>query len=155
VLGWCDDMAGLMRASDVVVTKAGSVTLAEAWSQGRPALVYHVFPGQEEGNVAPLERDGGGQYVPAVEALPAAVLRLHGRACAHSGIHNRLVGSGGRPRGRRCGRRVEDAVEVSPRRGRTAPAALLCQATSGYPADRVRSGSEGDVTDTDRRHIAI
>jgi UDP-N-acetylglucosamine:LPS N-acetylglucosamine transferase len=80
VLGWCDDMAGLMRASDVVVTKAGSVTLAEAWSQGRPALVYHVFPGQEEGNVALLERDGGNEYVPAVGALPAAVQRAHGRA---------------------------------------------------------------------------
>ena len=80
VLGWCDDMAGMMHASDIVVTKAGSVTLAEAWSQGRPVLVYHVFPGQEEGNVALLKRDAGEGYVPAVGALPAAVQRAHGRA---------------------------------------------------------------------------
>src|SRR5262249_42551811 len=38
VLGWRDDMAALMRASDVVVTKAGSATLAEAFSQARPVV---------------------------------------------------------------------------------------------------------------------
>ena len=87
VLGWCDDVAGLMRACDVVVTKAGSVTLAEAWSQGRPVLVYHVFPGQEEGNVALLEWDGRSRYVPVVWGLPAAVRRAQGRGCASSRIH--------------------------------------------------------------------
>ena len=88
VLGWRHDVARLMRASDVVVTKAGSVTLAEAWSQGRPALVYHVFPGQEEGNVALLEqRDGQSRYVPVVDALPTAVRRAHARERVHDGIH--------------------------------------------------------------------
>jgi len=87
VLGWCDDVAGLMRACDVVVTKAGSVTLAEAWSQGRPVLVYHVFPGQEEGNVALIEWDGRSRYVPVVWGLPAAVRRARADGCASSRIH--------------------------------------------------------------------
>jgi len=79
VLGRCDDVAGLMRASSVVVTKAGSATLAEAWSQARPALVYRVLPGQEEGNVALLNHHGRGWSVPVVDDLPAAVWRAHAR----------------------------------------------------------------------------
>ncbi len=79
VLGWCGDVAGVMRASSVVVTKAGSATLAEAWSQARPTLVYRVLPGQEEGNVALLDRDGWGEYVSCAGALPSAVRRVHGR----------------------------------------------------------------------------
>jgi len=79
VLGRCDDVAGLMRASSVVVTKAGSATLAEAWSQARPALVYRVLPGQEEGNVALLDHNGRGWSVLAVDDLPAAVWRAHAR----------------------------------------------------------------------------
>lgn len=72
VQAWRDDIAGLMRAADVVVTKAGSVTLAEAFSQGRPVIVYHHIPGQETGNLS-LLRDGCDRYVPCPEALPAAV----------------------------------------------------------------------------------
>jgi len=79
VLGRCADVAGLMRASSVVVTKAGSATLAEAWSQARPALVYRVLPGQEEGNVALLNHNGRGWSVPIVDDLPAAVWRAHAR----------------------------------------------------------------------------
>jgi len=77
VLGRCDDVAGLMRASSVVVTKAGSATLAEAWSQARPTLVYRVLPGQEEGNVALLNHHRRGWSVPVVDDLPAAVWRVH------------------------------------------------------------------------------
>jgi len=79
ILGRCADVAGLMRASSVVVTKAGSATLAEAWSQARPALVYRVLPGQEEGNVALLDHHGRGWSVPVVDDLPAAVWRAHAR----------------------------------------------------------------------------
>jgi len=135
VLGWCDDVAGLMRASDVVVTKAGSVTLAEAWSQGRPVLVYHVFPGQEDGNVALLERGGGGGglYVPVVEALPAAVMRVQGQVYAHAGRHAAWWGQAA-DRVAGC---VADALR--PRWGATRgengppPTAPSCRARSGYP----------------------
>ncbi len=130
VLGWCDDMAGMMRASDIVVTKAGSVTLAEAWSQGRPVLVYHVFPGQEEGNVALLKRDAGEGYVPAVGALPAAVRRAHARMRAPSGIHAAWWGQAAD----RVAAGMADALRSNPQRGRSAPNELSCQALSGYPA---------------------
>lgn len=76
ILGWCDDVASLMRACNVVVTKAGSVTLAETFSQARPALIYHALPGQEEGNAALLRDGGHGACQPNVHALPREIRRL-------------------------------------------------------------------------------
>jgi 1,2-diacylglycerol 3-beta-galactosyltransferase len=73
VLGWCDDVAALMRWSSVVITKAGPTTLAEALSQARPVLVYQVLLGQEGGNVTLVERSGTGCYIPDVGALVRAV----------------------------------------------------------------------------------
>jgi UDP-N-acetylglucosamine:LPS N-acetylglucosamine transferase len=66
-----------MRACDVVVTKAGSATLAEAFSQARPVVTYQALPGQEEGNVALLEREGLGRHVADMAALPAAIARVY------------------------------------------------------------------------------
>jgi UDP-N-acetylglucosamine:LPS N-acetylglucosamine transferase len=79
VLGWRDDVAALMRASNVVVTKAGSATLAEAFSQARPVLTYQALPGQEEGNVALLEQEGLGRHVADVDALPTAIVEMCAR----------------------------------------------------------------------------
>jgi len=79
VLGWSDDVAALMRASNVVVTKAGSATLAEAFSQARPVLTYQALPGQEEGNLALLEQEGLGRHMADVAALPAAIMELCAR----------------------------------------------------------------------------
>jgi len=73
VLGWCDDMAALMRRSSVVIARAGPTTLVEALSQARPVVVYQVLLGQERGNVALVERSGTGCYAPDADALVRAV----------------------------------------------------------------------------------
>jgi UDP-N-acetylglucosamine:LPS N-acetylglucosamine transferase len=100
VLGWRDDVAALMRASNVVVTKAGSATLAEAFSQARPVVTYQALCGQEEGNVALLEQEGLGRHVADVAALPVAVVELGARdatrcaaerACWWAGAAARVV----------------------------------------------------------------
>ncbi|MDP8925247.1 MAG: glycosyltransferase [Chloroflexota bacterium] len=49
-LGFIDDVAGLMLASNLLVTKAGGVTLAEAFCCGIPVVAFDPLPGQEEGN---------------------------------------------------------------------------------------------------------
>jgi UDP-N-acetylglucosamine:LPS N-acetylglucosamine transferase len=82
VLGWRDDVAALMRACDVVVTKGGSATLAEAFSQARPVVTYQALPGQEEGNVALLEQEGLGRHVADVATLPAAIIQTCARDAA-------------------------------------------------------------------------
>ena len=73
VLDWCDDIASLMRWSNVVITRGGPSTLAEALSQQRPVLIYQAFPGQEDGNVELVERTNAGRFIPDVDALVHAI----------------------------------------------------------------------------------
>lgn len=51
VYGFVRNMPQLMRAADVIVTKAGPSTLSEALICGLPILLSGFVPGQEEGNV--------------------------------------------------------------------------------------------------------
>jgi len=76
VLGFADDMADWMRVSDVVVTKAGPGTIAEALCCGVPLLLSWYLPGQERGNVEWVVDIGAGRYVPHVEQLVDAVAEL-------------------------------------------------------------------------------
>jgi UDP-N-acetylglucosamine:LPS N-acetylglucosamine transferase len=50
-LGFVDNVAELMCAADLLLTKAGGVTLAEAFCCGVPVVVHDVLPGQEAGNL--------------------------------------------------------------------------------------------------------
>lgn len=59
VLGFTDAMPQLMRAADVVITKAGGVSLAECLACGAEILIYHPLPGQEQGNTGFLQREYG------------------------------------------------------------------------------------------------
>ncbi|GIV84387.1 MAG: galactosyldiacylglycerol synthase [Candidatus Roseilinea sp.] len=49
VLGFVDDVPEWMGASDVLITKAGSTTLAEGFAAGLPIIIFDALPGQEEG----------------------------------------------------------------------------------------------------------
>jgi UDP-N-acetylglucosamine:LPS N-acetylglucosamine transferase len=51
VLGFVEDVAGLMRSADILVTKAGGLTLAEAFACGIAVVIHDVLPGQESGNL--------------------------------------------------------------------------------------------------------
>lgn len=74
VYGFEANMAELMTASDVVVTKAGPSTVMEALNCGRPLLLSSAIPGQEDGNVRMVVEGGAGWWTPH----PSHVLeRLH------------------------------------------------------------------------------
>ena len=62
VLGFVENVHEWMVASDVLVTKAGPGTLAEAMVCGVPVLLYGHIPGQEEGNVAFVLNHRLGEY---------------------------------------------------------------------------------------------
>jgi 1,2-diacylglycerol 3-beta-galactosyltransferase len=49
---WVDDLPRLMRAADVLVTKAGGLIVTEGLACGLPILLVDAIPGQETGNVA-------------------------------------------------------------------------------------------------------
>ncbi len=60
VLGFRNDVPNLMRASDLLVTKAGPGTLAEASVAEVPVVVYDFVPGQERGNLDYVRTNGIG-----------------------------------------------------------------------------------------------
>ncbi|HET9920276.1 MAG TPA: glycosyltransferase, partial [Ktedonobacteraceae bacterium] len=51
IFGFVNNMPELMRASDVLITKAGPGTISEAMACGLPMILSSYVPGQEEGNV--------------------------------------------------------------------------------------------------------
>ena len=76
VFGFVENMAELMAASDLVVTKAGGLTVSEALSRALPMVLYHVIPGQEQQNARYVAKQGAGiiaikppQVIGAVERL--------------------------------------------------------------------------------------
>ncbi|GER73192.1 MGDG synthase family glycosyltransferase [Weizmannia acidilactici] len=63
VHGYIDYVRDLMAVSDVMITKPGGVTTAEALAMELPMILYKALPGQEEDNAAFLTQAGA-----AVEA---------------------------------------------------------------------------------------
>ncbi|WP_415786250.1 glycosyltransferase, partial [Deinococcus saxicola] len=74
-LGHTDDFPELLAASDLVVGKAGGLTVAEATALGVPQVIHAPIPGQEEYNAAYLERCGAGLWAHDLSELRPAVLR--------------------------------------------------------------------------------
>jgi 1,2-diacylglycerol 3-beta-galactosyltransferase len=62
VHGFVNNMDEFMRASDILVTKAGPGTIAEASICGLPCILSSFLPGQEEGNVDYVVDAGFGCY---------------------------------------------------------------------------------------------
>jgi len=58
VLGWTENIPELMAAADLLVTKPGGLTAAEALASGLPMLLTSPIPGPEERHVALLARKG-------------------------------------------------------------------------------------------------
>lgn len=62
IRGFVNNMDEWMTASDVLVTKAGPGTIAEASICGLPCMLFAFLPGQEEGNIPFVENAGFGKY---------------------------------------------------------------------------------------------
>lgn len=73
-----EQMARLMKASDLLVSKPGGLTTFEALTVGIPFVVFWPFliPGQEEGNAEFLEESGAGVIVRDAETLGRTVADL-------------------------------------------------------------------------------
>jgi 1,2-diacylglycerol 3-beta-galactosyltransferase len=62
-------MPELMRACDVIVTKAGPGAIAEALATGLPLVITGFLPGQESPNVDYVVGSGVGKYSPKDDEL--------------------------------------------------------------------------------------
>jgi UDP-N-acetylglucosamine:LPS N-acetylglucosamine transferase len=91
-LGFVNTIPDLMRAADVVVTKAGGLTLAEAFSCGAPVVVHDILPGQEAGNLEYALRNHAAEF----GATPAELERIVRALYADPDRRQRLAERGAR-----------------------------------------------------------
>ncbi|MET7396475.1 hypothetical protein ABZS66_23640 [Dactylosporangium sp. NPDC005572] len=79
-LGWVGDMAGLVRACQVVVQNAGGLSSVEALAAGVPVVTYRCLPGHGAANAEVLDRVGWAPW-------------LRGRADLAGGLRAALTGA--------------------------------------------------------------
>ena len=84
ILGYCNNVPELMRAADLLVTKAGPGAIAEASVAEVPVVVYDFIPGQERGNLDYVRTNGIGvvalnasDVVHSVRRIVSSQERLH------------------------------------------------------------------------------
>ncbi|MHB8072743.1 MGDG synthase family glycosyltransferase [Desulfosporosinus fructosivorans] len=68
-LRYVDNMEELMSVSDLIITKAGGLTVTEALTKHLPLLVYKPIPGQENENAHFVQRIGAGNVARTEEEL--------------------------------------------------------------------------------------
>jgi processive 1,2-diacylglycerol beta-glucosyltransferase len=78
VFGYVDNVEELMTVSDLLITKAGGVTVSEALAKRLPMLLYGSIPGQEESNAEFLVEQGAGMAARTPAEVHAALDRLLG-----------------------------------------------------------------------------
>lgn len=79
-LGFVDNVYDYMRAADVLITKPGGLTTAEALVARVPMILCRPLPGQEERNARILADAGAALRSRRIEELPALVdVLLHDR----------------------------------------------------------------------------
>jgi processive 1,2-diacylglycerol beta-glucosyltransferase len=89
VVGFVEDVPTLLAAADLLVTKAGGMTLAEATAAEVPLLLYGSLPGQEAGNERFASRAG----IALVARSRGDLRRLLGRALADPDPMERMQSS--------------------------------------------------------------
>jgi 1,2-diacylglycerol 3-beta-galactosyltransferase len=73
VLGFVDNMPEWLAAADMLISKAGPATLAEAACLGVPMLITDFVPGQEIGNLDWVVRNGAGVFEPTPHGIATLV----------------------------------------------------------------------------------
>lgn len=74
--GFVENIHEWMRAADVLVTKAGPTTIAEALTVGTPMVLWGAIPVQETPNVHLVVQAGAGIWAPGPDRAAAAVIHL-------------------------------------------------------------------------------
>ena len=73
IQGFVDAMPPWMAVADVLISKAGGITISEAMASELPILIYQPIPGQEEANVRYLVQEGAAK---AANTIPQLTLWL-------------------------------------------------------------------------------
>jgi processive 1,2-diacylglycerol beta-glucosyltransferase len=96
VCGYVENVDELMAAADVLLTKAGGVTIGEALVRHLPMILYGSIPGHEEANTRFLV-ERGAAVAPATPGAVAAALGDLLAGPERAGAMRRAAASLGRP----------------------------------------------------------
>jgi 1,2-diacylglycerol 3-beta-galactosyltransferase len=90
IYGFRDDIADMMHASDVLLTKAGPGTIVEAIVSRLPIVIYDFLPGQEEGNLEYVVTNHAGMWASTSElAVRATSDILEGRISIGGAVYEK------------------------------------------------------------------
>jgi processive 1,2-diacylglycerol beta-glucosyltransferase len=76
VFGWTDTIPELMAVADLLITKPGGLTTAEALAAGLPMILTHPIPGPEERHVSYLVQQGAAVQARTLGEIPRLVTLL-------------------------------------------------------------------------------
>lgn len=76
IFGFVDNMEELMRVSQLMITKAGGLSIAEGLAMGLPMLFFLIIPGQEAHNAKFVQREGAGLITRSLTEIKEMVLRF-------------------------------------------------------------------------------
>jgi processive 1,2-diacylglycerol beta-glucosyltransferase len=76
ILGFVDNVHEYMAAADLLVSKAGGLTVAEALAVSLPMLIIRPTPGQEDGNTLFLTNAGAALHLKSIAELEPVVGEL-------------------------------------------------------------------------------
>jgi processive 1,2-diacylglycerol beta-glucosyltransferase len=76
LFGFVENVEELMTVSDIIITKAGGLTVSEALTKQLPMVIYKPIPGQEEANSAFLKRVGAGRSAATEQELIKTIFHL-------------------------------------------------------------------------------
>ena len=74
--GWSENIPELMAAANLLITKPGGVTTAEAMAAGLPMILTHPIPGPEEGQIRFLEQNGVAFRARSLDDIPRLTSKL-------------------------------------------------------------------------------
>jgi len=91
------NMPEMMRAADLIISKAGGLIVTESLASGLPMMLVDVIPGQEEGNKDYVVSNQAGVYVSSPLKALEELAHLLGRGGEMLGEYSRNASRVGRP----------------------------------------------------------
>lgn len=76
IVGFVDNVHELMAVSDILISKPGGLTVAEAACRGLPMIIFNPIPGQEEANTRYLEDKGAAVKADSPRDVQLLIKRL-------------------------------------------------------------------------------
>ncbi len=75
IIGWTDDLPGMLHESHLLIGKAGGATVQETIAAGCPMIINYVVAGQEEGNARLIVETNSGVIADSSREVIAQVQR--------------------------------------------------------------------------------